>query len=354
MTPVTVISPPAMFNAAPPSNIPNTVFQDVLDNSVEFADAQNVDVANAVSVSANGIDSTISQATSPPGEVNNWTASLNMLQPLAQSITAEDATPDLPEDGEVSVPPAELAPMPLISAQTPPPVRVATAVPTATTAPPARTKRTDIAVATAAPIEAQLARPDKLSDGFATLVRRKALTDFSSTVPAPLAEQVRDSPASLDTRFGTGGTISSISTQALPGSPSIAELRQLIVTQDGEWIGALARDIASSAARDNQLQFTLMPENLGQLDVALTLDNGQVDIRLETSTNAAAQIISADQARLMEDLRNAGLKLGQFDMSNRQNRDGQQRGPAPEQPNPETISTPMQPAASSKARGRYA
>ena len=86
----------------------------------------------------------------------------------------------------------------------------------------------------------------------------------------------------------------------------------------------------------------------------MTTDNGKVDIRLETSTHAAAQAISAEQARLIEDLRHAGLKLGQFDMSSRQNENSQQQAPRPESQHTDNDSTPTQAKASSKAQGRFA
>ena len=142
---------------------------------------------------------------------------------------------------------------------------------------------------------------------------------------------------------------------AIPAAvPNAVDMRQLILNQDREWIGALSRDIASHSSRDNHLQFTLMPESLGQLDVTLTTGKGQVDVRLDASTAAAAQIIVADQARLIEDLRNAGLKLGQFEMTNRQNSNGQQRQPTPDHPNIETTSITTPPVAQSKAFGRFA
>lgn len=136
---------------------------------------------------------------------------------------------------------------------------------------------------------------------------------------------------------------------------ALVEYTPLHLSQDGEWIGALSREIVGNAARDNQLQFRLMPELLGQLDVALTTVDGQVDIRLETSTAAAAQIIAADQARLIEDLRNAGLKLGQFEMTNSQNGNRQQqRQPEHDRHCAENNSNQPRTPASPKARGRFA
>jgi flagellar hook-length control protein FliK len=173
-------------------------------------------------------------------------------------------------------------------------------------------------------------------------------------MPAHNLGLVDDPLFSFDPQSGIRATQVSVAPTAPPTDTPIAELRQLIITADGEWIGALARDIVSHAARDNQMAFTLIPEHLGQLDVAVTTDNGKVDIRLETSTQAAAQAISAEQARLIEDLRHAGLKLGQFDMSNRQNGNGQQQSPRPDSQHTDNNSTPAQASASSKAHGRFA
>jgi len=159
---------------------------------------------------------------------------------------------------------------------------------------------------------------------------------------------------SFEAPSGIQATPAPVTPIVAPTGTPIAELRQLIITADGEWVGALARDIVHHATRDNQLAFTLVPEHLGQLDIAVTTDNGKVDIRLETSTQAAAQAIATEQARLIEDLRHAGLKLGQFDMSNRQNGHGQQQGPQPDNQRTDNDSTPAQAKASSKAQGRFA
>lgn len=174
---------------------------------------------------------------------------------------------------------------------------------------------------------------ETLSDNMQDPAGRSTLFEIPQIIapaPSPLPASLRSDPAPL------------------------VEYTPLHLSQDGEWIGALSREIVGNAARDNQLQFRLMPELLGQLDVALTTVDGQVDIRLETST-AAAQIIAADQARLIEDLRNAGLKLGQFEMTNSQNGNRQQqRQPAHGGQTAEDNSNQPRTPASPKARGRFA
>ena len=188
----------------------------------------------------------------------------------------------------------------------------------------------------------------------APLLTKQNKPQLPSRLPAQNLGLVDDPLFSFEPQSGIRAAVVSVAPTVPPTGTPIAELRQLVITADGEWIGALARDIVSHAAHDNQLAFTLVPEHLGQLDVAVTTDNGQVDIRLETSTQAAAQAISAEQARLIEDLRHAGLKLGQFDMSSRQNGNGQQQAPRPDSQHTDNDSTPAQAKAFSKAQGRFA
>ena len=188
----------------------------------------------------------------------------------------------------------------------------------------------------------------------APLLTKQNKPQLPSRLPAHNLGLVDDPLFSFEPQYGIRATVVSVAPTVPPTGTPIAELRQLVITADGEWIGALARDIVSHAAHDNQLAFTLVPEHLGQLDVAVTTDNGEVDIWLETSTQAAAQAISAEQARLIEDLRHAGLKLGQFDMSSRQNGNGQQQAPPPDSQHTDNDSTPAQAKAFSKAQGRFA
>ena len=188
----------------------------------------------------------------------------------------------------------------------------------------------------------------------APLLTKQNKPQLPSRLPAHNLGLVDDPLFRFEPQSGIRAAVVSVAPTVPPTGTPIAELRQLVITADGEWIGALARDIVSHAARDNQLAFTLIPEQLGQLDVAVTTDNGKVDIRLETSTHAAAQAIATEQARLIEDLRQAGLKLGQFDMSSRQNENGQQQAPPPDSQHTDNDSTPAQAKAFSKAQGRFA
>jgi flagellar hook-length control protein FliK len=339
-------------------------------------------------------------------ETRNPTIAIVLPQPTGAEKGIEDADTVAAEKPEASSPPIDLALVPLSVEQMRPIVSAPAHVPAPTIAPPARTPSVSDAAHVSAPalqigpqarapayIPATPIAPQarKLSNAAETpkpldgkqaqwlpsvpqepVTRADAMPGerpaaFSAPVgirdilpqspdsfPAPMLDQLGDRVASVDTQFGITATNTAATTPLPPASAPLAQLRQLVITADGEWIGALARDIVSHAARDNQLSFTLVPEHLGQLDVAVTTDNGKVDIRLETSTHAAAQAISAEQARLTEDLRHAGLKLGQFDMSNRQNGNGQQQAARPDSQHTDNDSTQAQTKASSKAQGRFA
>lgn len=309
-------------------------------------------------------------ASLPP--IDSKLVPLSVVQtPPSVSAPVESATPPIAPSAtiqNVSKPAPIPAPTVQTAPQTPPPfyVPVTPATPLApqarklpnATEPPKSSDGTRVQWEPIAPQElvTQMdALPDARSDAVTTALRN---AENKPQLPTPLPSL---NLSMADARFfsfevtsGIQATPASVTPIVAPTGTPIAELKQLIITADGEWVGALARDIVSHATRDNQLAFTLVPEHLGQLDIAVTTDNGKVDIRLETSTQAAAHAIATEQARLIEDLRHAGLKLGQFDMSNRQNGHGQQQGPQPDNQRTEYDSTPAQAKASSKAQGRFA
>jgi flagellar hook-length control protein FliK len=97
-----------------------------------------------------------------------------------------------------------------------------------------------------------------------------------------------------------------------------ADLSQLNLVEDAGWIDMLACDIAKCAAGDGRLNFRLLPERLGQLDIVVNHSKGHVDIIMQASTDVAASIIVADQLRLIEELRQSGLRVGNFEMTSGQ------------------------------------
>jgi flagellar hook-length control protein FliK len=140
-------------------------------------------------------------------------------------------------------------------------------------------------------------------------------------------------------------------------SPAV-DLPQLNLAADAGWIDTLARDIAISAAGDGRLNFRLLPEKLGQLDIEMTHRDGNIDIAMQASSDGAASIIIAEQLRLVEELRQSGLKVGNFDLSGGQNggstRQQQASPSSPPNPSHQQISTPQKPRQSHKRSDRFA
>ena len=104
---------------------------------------------------------------------------------------------------------------------------------------------------------------------------------------------------------------------AAPAAGAIAEAavaapvaeRVLDLTSDDAWIEQLARDIAATKSQSGDISFRLMPRHLGRLDVAMRQDEGGVSLKLDTQHEATATVVHAAQGRLVEDLRQQGVRV---------------------------------------------
>lgn len=387
MNPVAASSAPAMLSAFLCTSAPGGAFQDVLDMAAPGdVPAMPMDLQNVVpAVTVDGKATPAEQAMpSPkmPAEIPTTTADIasvteaeNLValvgvpkpavaarapKPAAAEGKVEDDEKLIPEKADAPSAKTEQKPVIISPLPLPSPAVVPQAVPLSTVTPQPNSEADDSTSEATSDAVRLDARPARAQTRPAPLPAATGQKDMTPEKTDPLLpakfDPVMADASSFETRLGvTLATSAPAASTAIPAAvPNAVDMRQLILNQDREWIGALSRDIASHSSRDNHLQFTLMPESLGQLDVTLTTGKGQVDVRLDASTAAAAQIIVADQARLIEDLRNAGLKLGQFEMTNRQNSNGQQRQPTPDHPNIETTSITTPPVAQSKAFGRFA
>lgn len=100
-------------------------------------------------------------------------------------------------------------------------------------------------------------------------------------------------------------------TAILGGTPQpalIAE-RALDMDSDGVWIDQLARDIAAAKSESGDISFRLMPRHLGRLDVAMRVGDEGVSLKMDTQHEATATIVTAAQGRLVEDLRQQGVRV---------------------------------------------
>ena len=165
-------------------------------------------------------------------------------------------------------------------------------------------------------------------------------------VPEARQANVTDTATATDNRLLQLPSVPQVAPTVAQAATPVLEIQVTVQTldmmQDALWLDNLARDITASAATDGKLQFRLLPEFLGKLDIALTHKDDRVDIAMQASTEAAARIISGDQPRLIEELRQSGVKVGNFEMFS-----GQQNG-APKQHNQQPASPPPAAATESK------
>ena len=387
MNPVAAPSAPAMLSAFLCTSAPGGAFQDVLNMTAPGdVPAMPMDLQNVVpAVTVDGKATPADKALPSPkmlAEIPTTTADIASVKeaenlvalvgvpkpavaahapkPAAAEGKVEDDEKFVPEKADLPSAKTEQKPVIISPLPLPSPAVVPQAVSLSPVTPQPNSEADDSTSEATSDAVRLDARPARAQTHPAPLPAATGQKDMTAEKTDPLLpakfDPVMADASSFETRLGvTLATSAPAASTAIPAAvPNVVDMRQLILNQDREWIGALSRDIASHSSRDNHLQFTLMPESLGQLDVTLTTGKGQVDVRLDASTAAAAQIIVADQARLIEDLRNAGLKLGQFEMTNRQNSNGQQRQPTSDLPNIETTSITTKPVAHSKALGRFA
>ena len=110
------------------------------------------------------------------------------------------------------------------------------------------------------------------------------------------------------------------STQPIITAPSTDPLRfvvdrQLDLARDSRWLDALARDIVAVADAPDRLSFRLSPPQLGQLDVDLSSSDSGLSVRMNASTDAAAQIVAAAQPRLIDELKSQGVRVAEAQVS---------------------------------------
>ena len=126
-------------------------------------------------------------------------------------------------------------------------------------------------------------------------------------------------------------------TEAAKAAP-VAE-RVLDTASDDQWIAQLAADIAATKSDKGELSFRLMPRHLGRLDVSMLAGDEGVTLRLDTQHEATATIVQTAQPRLVEDLRQQGVRVAEAQVTHTpaeagrqqmQQHQGQGRGPAPD------------------------
>ena len=180
---------------------------------------------------------------------------------------------------------------------------------------------------------------------------------------APVARVAEAAPA-MTVIFPQAATLTAAAPLDAPAPSAIAE-RVLDMDSDGAWIDQLARDIAATKSDSGDISFRLMPRHLGRLDVAMRQGDEGVALKMDTQHEATATIVTAAQGRLVDELRQQGVRVTGAEVTHtpgetgRQSQ-GQSQGRAAA-PNPshliETATERAEPRDEARAaggRGRFA
>jgi flagellar hook-length control protein FliK len=112
-----------------------------------------------------------------------------------------------------------------------------------------------------------------------------------------------------------------------PANATPQMFHELDLARDLAWIGNLAQEIVAVSDDRESLHFRLMPRSMGQLDVSLLRSPDGLQVEMTATTERAQHIITAEQPRLIEELRQSGVKTAGTDLASGQ-QPGSQRGNA--------------------------
>lgn len=135
--------------------------------------------------------------------------------------------------------------------------------------------------------------------------------------------------------------------------PAIVAERVLDLASDDGWIDQLAADIAATKSASGDVSFRLMPRHLGRLDVSMRQGDEGLSLKLDTQHEATATIVTAAQVRLVDDLRQQGVRVADAHVTctpNDAGRQSQGQGRTPTQDAAHLIETATDRAARPETR----
>ncbi len=175
---------------------------------------------------------------------------------------------------------------------------------------------------------AEVAAPASTADKPRSAEAKPAPAEIETAVAAPAAAKPRatsmpspvftgteaviakpaDAAPSMTIQFAQPMTTGAAMLASAAAPVTFAE-RVLDLTSDGAWIDQLAHDIAATKSDSGDISFRLMPRHLGRLDVAMVMGDEGLALKLDTQHEATATIVTAAQGRLVEDLRQQGVRV---------------------------------------------
>jgi len=123
----------------------------------------------------------------------------------------------------------------------------------------------------------------------------------------PVARVAEAAPA-MTVLFTQAAALTAAAPLDAAAPATIAE-RVLDMESDGAWIDQLARDIAATKSDSGDISFRLMPRHLGRLDVAMRMEGEGMSLKMDTQHEATATIVTAAQGRLVDELRQQGVRV---------------------------------------------
>jgi flagellar hook-length control protein FliK len=200
--------------------------------------------------------------------------------------------------------------------------------------------------ATVSPHAKPAAAPASMATGDKPAAMAPATAPVAEPASPPAAEPkpgkaAPDAGASMAVLFAQPATQGTTAIAAAAGGAPVAE-RVLDMGSDDAWIAQLASDIAATKSDSGDISFRLMPRHLGRLDVAMTSDDAGVSVKLDTQHEATATVVHAAQGKLVEELRQQGVRVAGAEVTctpGETGRQSQGQGRAPAQDSAHLIET---------------
>ncbi len=167
--------------------------------------------------------------------------------------------------------------------------------------------------------------PEALAaDAPAVPVPARPATATMTAAPAdtPVASAA-DAPPSMTVLFTQPAGLTAAAPLDAAAPAAIAE-RVLDMDSDGAWIDQLARDIAATKSDSGDISFRLMPRHLGRLDVAMQMGDEGMSLKMDTQHEATATIVTAAQGRLVDELRQQGVRVAGAEVAHTPGETGRQ------------------------------
>lgn len=276
---------------------------------------------------------TVQSPTALPAAPVPMSVSVSVAAPVtATPLPSATLPPSLapaaeqPDPANMAAKAAEAAPLPLPYPQ-----------PTTPGAPPAGKKSAgnDAALETPYPASAELLIPSEPLPAEVAMASASPATPLPTPTDLPRAATTNADAASLTadlaqpsaTRADDTGTHlvlqPSAATSITPAtqSQSVGNTPPpppLDLGSNDRWIAALAQDIAALHGDDGMLEFQLLPRHLGRINVSVQTGGEGVAVHIVAESAAAQSILASAQPRLLDDLRQTGIRVATTDVGGQQ------------------------------------